>query len=63
MVINIRIITDENTAFDNDMNKAVGYVLESLAKNMEISDVILAGRVILLYDSYGDSCGFMTVER
>lgn len=63
MVINIRIITDENSAFDNNVNKAVGYVLESISHKMETSTDIIPGQIILLYDSFGDSCGFMTVER
>lgn len=63
MVINIRINTDENSAFDNNVNKAVGFVLEGIAKNLEISAAITPAQVMLLYDSFGDSCGFMTVER
>jgi hypothetical protein len=63
MVINIRIITDENTAFDLAINEAVAYVLDRLSNQVMESDAIRPGLVMILEDSYRDRCGFMTVER
>ncbi len=64
MVINIRIITDENTAFNNlGMNKQIAYVLERLVEKLEGTDEVEPGFVNLLEDAYGDRCGFISVER
>lgn len=63
MVINIRIVTDENAAFNDNINNAIAYVLVDLSNQIRGTGSVVPGWVKLLYDSDDEQCGFMTVGR